>query len=97
MELLITYDVNTTTREGQQQRLRRVAKACEGFGHRVQQSVFEVVCSPAQLLTLEAELLNIINISHDSIRFYRLHHGTFASAQHLGAAVNPPHRGAIII
>jgi CRISPR-associated protein Cas2 len=96
MELLVTYDVNTTTREGQQ-RLRRVAKACEGFGHRVQQSVFEVVCSPAQLLTLEAELLKIISISHDSIRIYRLHHGTFASAKHLGAAVNPTHQGAIVI
>ena len=56
MELLVSYDVDTTTPEGQR-RLRRVAKACEGIGHRVQKSVFEVVCDPAGRLTLEAKLL----------------------------------------
>jgi CRISPR-associated protein Cas2 len=41
MELLITYDVDTTTPAGTR-RLRHVAKTCEGYGHRVQKSVFEV-------------------------------------------------------
>lgn len=96
MELLITYDVETTTPEGQR-RLRQVAKACEGIGHRVQKSVFEVVCNPAQRLLLEADLARIIDVSVDSVRIYQLNRGTFTAARHLGAAVAPPHHGPLII
>ncbi|SER77847.1 CRISPR-associated protein, Cas2 family [Lentzea xinjiangensis] len=96
MELLITYDVETTTPEGQR-RLRQVAKVCEGRGHRVQKSVFEIVCNPAQRLQLEADLTSIIDTSADSIRIYQLDRGTFAAARHLGAAATPPHEGPLII
>ena len=96
MELLITYDVETTTPEGQR-RLRQVAKTCEGLGHRVQKSVFEVVCDPKQRLLLEARLLDIIDPSTDSVRIYHLDAGAFSSAKHLGAAVSPPHRGPLIV
>src|SRR6266702_8868343 len=51
MELLVTYDVNTTTPEGRR-RLRQVAQLCEGYGLRVQKSVFEIVCTEPGLLTL---------------------------------------------
>ena len=40
MLMLVSYDVNTTTVEGRR-RLRRIAKACEDWGIRVQNSVFE--------------------------------------------------------
>lgn len=40
MYILVTYDVDTTAKEGQK-RLRRVAKACLDHGQRVQNSVFE--------------------------------------------------------
>ena len=40
MMVLITYDVNTETPSGAK-RLRRIAKACENVGQRVQKSVFE--------------------------------------------------------
>jgi CRISPR-associated protein Cas2 len=96
MELLITYDVDTTTREGER-RLRHVATICEGVGHRVQKSVFEVVCDPPQRVKLEATLLNIIAPDLDSIRIYHLDRGTFAAARHLGAAINPTHRGPLIV
>lgn len=96
MELLVTYDVDTTTSEGER-RLRRVAKVCEGVGHRVQKSVFEVVCDPARRLQLEADLLKIIDPTCDSIRIYHLDRGTFGTARHLGAAVTPTHHGAMII
>lgn len=96
MELLVTYDVDTTTREGER-RLRRVAKACEGYGYRVQKSVFEVVCSPAQRLLLEAQLLDIIDPALDSVRIYHLTRSTFRAARHLGAAVDPAHEGPVII
>jgi CRISPR-associated protein Cas2 len=96
MELLITYDVDTTDRAGER-RLRRVAKICEGIGHRVQKSVFEVVCDPMQQVRLEAELLEVIDHERDSVRVYRLGQGTFAVARHLGAAIAPPHRGPLIV
>jgi len=96
MELLVTYDVDTTTREGER-RLRRVAKACEGYGYRVQKSVFEIVCNPAQRLLLEARLLDIIHPDHDSVRIYHLTRHTFQTTQHLGAAITPTHDGPMII
>ena len=45
--VLITYDVSTLTREGRR-RLRRVARACQDYGIRVQLSVFECELDPAQ-------------------------------------------------
>ncbi len=51
MLVLITYDVNTETLAGQR-RLRKVAKACQDYGQRVQNSVFECVIDPARLKQL---------------------------------------------
>jgi CRISPR-associated protein Cas2 len=96
MELLITYDVGTTDRDGER-RLRRVAKICEGIGSRVQKSVFEVVCDPVQRVRLEADLHGTIDRDRDSIRIYQLGQGTFAKARHLGAAVAPAHHGPLIV
>lgn len=96
MELLVTYDVETVTPAGQK-RLKKVAKICEGNGHRVQKSVFEIVCNPAQRLLLETRLLQTIDPHHDSIRIYQLNRGTFTTAQHLGAATDPAHDAPLII
>ncbi|BDU01008.1 MULTISPECIES: CRISPR-associated endonuclease Cas2 [Nocardia] len=96
MELLITYDVDTTTPAGTR-RLRHVAKTCEGYGHRVQKSVFEVTCTPTTRLLLEAALARIIDSAHDSIRIYQLDRGAFRTARHLGAAVQPPHSTPLVL
>lgn len=71
MDLLLAYDVATTTVEGQR-RLRRVAKICEGFGVRVQQSVFELVLNPHELPLLLHRLDREIDFAQDNIRIYRL-------------------------
>lgn len=71
MMLVITYDVETTSAAGQK-RLRKVAKICERYGVRVQNSVFEVLVDAAQLVVLKAELERAINKEKDSVRFYRL-------------------------
>ena len=42
MMLVVSYDVNTTDAAGEK-RLRKVAKLCEAYGCRVQNSVFEVL------------------------------------------------------
>lgn len=71
MLVVVTYDVNTETREGRS-RLRRVAKACVGKGQRVQNSVFECLVDNAGYLELKHDLGKIIDPSKDSLRFYRL-------------------------
>lgn len=69
--LVVTYDVDTSDTAGQK-RLRKVAKICERYGMRVQNSVFEVVLDASQLAVLKHELEKIIDMAQDSVRFYRL-------------------------
>jgi CRISPR-associated protein Cas2 len=71
-DLLVCYDVNTTTTAGEA-RLRRVAKACEGYGQRVQYSVFECSLTDMLLDKMRAKLLDIIDREQDSLRIYRLY------------------------
>jgi len=71
MDILLAYDVATATVEGQR-RLRRVAKVCEGFGVRVQKSVFELVLDPHELPLLLDRLQREIDAEEDNIRIYRL-------------------------
>lgn len=71
MNILVAYDVNTQTAAGAR-RLRQVAKACEGFGQRVQDSVFECSLSLADLERFRARLLKIVDVRQDSLRLYRL-------------------------
>jgi CRISPR-associated protein Cas2 len=63
--------VSTETREGRR-RLRRVAKACEGTGQRVQKSVFECTLSLMQFEDLERRLLAEIDAAQDCLRLYRM-------------------------
>ena len=71
MDILVTYDVNTETKEGRR-RLRKVAEVCKDYGQRVQYSVFECRVNEMQYETFQARLLKIMNKDTDSIRFYRL-------------------------
>ncbi len=71
MLVIVCYDVNTETSAGRR-RLRRVAKACEGRGQRVQKSVFECHIDLAGMEELERRLLSIIDAEVDCLRLYRL-------------------------
>ena len=71
MMVVVSYDVDTTTPAGAK-RLRKVAKVCESRGCRVQNSVFEVIVNPAQLVELQARLGSVIDSDKDSIRISRL-------------------------
>ena len=52
--------------------MRRVARACEAYGQRVQKSVFECVISDADVEVLIARLRAEMDETSDSIRSYRL-------------------------
>lgn len=71
MELLAVYDVATDTPQGER-RLRRVAHVCEGYGQRVQKSVFECILNEGQLEHLIAHLDREIDRTSDNLRIYRL-------------------------
>ena len=71
MMLVVAYDVDTTNIGGDK-RLRKVAKLIERYGSRVQNSDFEVILDPAQLVKMKSELEKIIDTKEDSVRIYRL-------------------------
>jgi CRISPR-associated protein Cas2 len=96
MEYLVVYDVDTTTPDGER-RLRQVAKVREGYGLRVQKSVFEMTCTAAQLPRLRQALADIIDKTRDNIRLYWLKEGTLNAVERLGIAELAPHRGDHIL
>ena len=83
MLVLITYDVNTETVSGKK-RLRKVAKQCENYGSRVQNSVFECILDQAQSVVLKQSLIDIIDENVDSLRFYYLGNKYQTKVEHVG-------------
>lgn len=83
MLVLITYDVNTETASGKK-RLRKVAKQCENYGRRVQNSVFECILDQAQSVMLKQILSDIIDENIDSLRFYYLGNKYQTKVEHVG-------------
>lgn len=96
MQLLITYDVATST-EGGQRRLRRVAKVCLDYGQRVQNSVFECQIDPAQFVELKKRLFAIVDLEHDSLRFYNLGADWDRRVEHHGVKPSMDPNGPLIV
>ncbi|KGX88199.1 CRISPR-associated endonuclease Cas2 [Pontibacillus litoralis] len=83
MLVIITYDVNVTS-QGGARRLRKVSKACQNYGQRVQNSVFECVLDSTQLKQLKIQLTEIIDQDKDSLRFYNLGKNYKTKVDHIG-------------
>ena len=66
MIYLVSYDVRDPTR------LRHVAKCLEGFGVRVQYSVFECELTPTMLEDMRRAVLDDMDTDEDSLRIYRI-------------------------
>lgn len=96
MYVLITYDVSTINSIGKR-RLRHVAKICEDFGQRVQNSVFECKVDPAQFADLKNQLLKTIDLTSDSIRFYLLGTNWERRVEHHGAKEGYNIEGPLIV
>ncbi len=95
MMVLITYDVNTQTPAGER-RLRKVAKQCQNYGQRVQNSVFECIIDPARLKLLQASLEKLIDPAKDSLRYYYLGDEWHNRVEHIGAKVSLDLEGPLI-
>ena len=96
MFVLITYDINTES-DGGARRLRKIAKTCQNHGQRVQNSVFECVITPAELVLLKNKIFAIMDKEKDSIRFYLLGKNTTDKVEHYGVALAYEHDGPIIL
>jgi len=76
--VVVSYDI------GHPRRLRRIARVLEGYGERVQESVFECWLAPGQLAELQRRLGREMNAGEDKIRYYRLCAADGAALQVLG-------------
>jgi CRISPR-associated protein Cas2 len=96
MLIIVTYDVSTETAAGRK-RLRRVAKACESMGQRVQKSVFECQVNEMQLEQLERSLLAEIDEKEDNLRFYRIVEPVEVRVKQFGAFRSLDFEGPLVI
>ncbi|QJC54503.1 CRISPR-associated endonuclease Cas2 [Paenibacillus albicereus] len=96
MLVLITYDVSTTTGEGRR-RLSKVAKTCQDYGQRVQNSVFECIVDAAQFRRLRFALEELIDPATDSLRFYNLGDKYKSKVEHVGAKASYNMDGPLIL
>lgn len=96
MLIIVTYDVSTETAAGRK-RLRRVAKACESMGQRVQKSVFECQVNEMQLEQLERTLLAEIDEKEDNLRFYRITEPVEVRVKQFGAFRSVDFEGPLLI
>ena len=96
MLVVITYDVNTMTVAGEK-RLRRVAKLCERYGVRVQNSVFECILNEAQYVLLKHQLCEMIDADKDSLRFYNLGNKYQNKTEHFGAKASYEAEGLLLL
>ncbi len=94
--ILVAYGVSTMTTAGKR-RLRRVAKVCQNYGQRVQNSVFECWVDNAQWISLRAAASAEIDPSSDSLRFYFLGDHWRGRIEHIGAKASYDPEGPLIL
>lgn len=66
MFIVVCYDIPDDKRR------TRLSKALEGFGYRVQKSVFECEVSPQLYEKMQRRVKKIVNVGEDSVRYYHL-------------------------
>lgn len=92
---LVSYDVSTTDNKGKT-RLRKVAKECQNYGQRVQNSVFEIDVDYGTFLKVKDKLLKIIDQQHDSLRIYYLGNNWKHRIEHYGTKETYDPEGVLI-
>ena len=90
MLIVVAYDISSD-------HLPKVAKICENYGQRVQNSVFECNVDYSQYLLLKQKLLKTIDKETDSIRIYNLGNKYDTKIEHYGAKESYDMNAPIII
>jgi CRISPR-associated protein Cas2 len=94
--VLVTYDICVSEESGNK-RLRRVAKICENYGQRVQNSVFECLVDSALWVKFMNQLQGAIDLKTDSLRFYFLGNNWKGRVEHIGTKPSYDPEGVLII
>ena len=92
MFYVIVYDITDDKRR------KKVAELLEGYGERVQYSVFECVLNKRQYQQLAHRLKKRINLEEDSIRIYPVTKSSLQQSQTwgVGKQITKPPRSTII-
>lgn len=93
--VVVSYDVAKD--DNGARRLRRVAKACENYGQRVQYSVFECLVEPEQWIALRHKLRSLIKEELDSLRFYFLGANWKNRVEHIGTKKTIDPEGPMVV
>jgi len=72
MLVLVVYDIDMNKGKDDQRRLRKVAKMCERYGTRVQNSVFEMIFANREYTEFKEKMLSVIDSARDSVKYYLL-------------------------
>lgn len=96
MMTIVSYDVSTIDRQGRS-RLRKVAKICQNYGQRVQNSVFEINVDYGTFLKVRDSLCRVMDKEQDSLRIYYLGNNWERRVEHHGAKASYNPEGVLIL
>jgi CRISPR-associated protein Cas2 len=88
---LVTYDISCDKRR------KKVSDLLEGYGRRVQYSVFECVLAKQKYDELRQRLKQKVNLTEDSVRFYPLSGHTVSQVEVWGEPPITPVPGSVIV
>lgn len=91
MFYVISYDVPDDKRR------QKIADVLEGFGARVQKSVFETHLEPTDYVALRKRLERVMNSKEDNVRFYRLCAGCQSQVEVVGQVGVTPEPALMIV
>lgn len=89
--VVVSYDISSDRRR------LKVMKIMEGFGERVQYSVFECRLTEGQVRELRRRLLRWVNPREDSVRFYFLSRADVARIRVLGLGAVTPEKEFYVV
>ena len=89
--VVVSYDIPDDKRRTQ------IMKTLQGYGHRVQYSVFECELRARDLRELERRLRKLMNREQDDIRFYPLCEICLRKVQMLGKAERTEHEPYVVV
>jgi CRISPR-associated protein Cas2 len=88
---VVAYDISDDKRR------KKVADLLEGYGKRVQYSVFECVLAQSKYDELRLRLKERVNFSEDSVRFYPLSRHALSQVEVWGGKPVTPLPGSTVI
>lgn len=91
MYIVVSYDITSDARR------RRVTKTLEGYGERVQKSVFECRISERHYLELKERLRTLIDVKQDQIRYYDLCSRCQRVIEYVGQPPLPDNKTHVIV